>query len=359
MVSVKLDRARLGQSGLTVADVGRSFVEATSSSRFVNPGYWGELSSGFGYLVQLQVPPKRMDSAREIGLISVKQTDKEKLYLQDVATIKEGTMPAQYDRLNQRRVISMTGNLEGRDLGHVATEIEAAIKRVGDPPRGVRVEIKGQAAPMKEMFNGLAWGLLLSVVSILILLTAYFQSPMLAMVAVFAVPAVLSGVVLALLVTGTTLNIQSFMGAVMAVGVAVANAILLVTFAEQRRKELPDTPSRASDAAIEGGTRRLRPILMTSLAMLAGMVPMALGLGDGGDQTAPLGRAVIGGVLAATLATLLVLPAVFTSVRSIFSSVQSASLDPADSESPHYRPHEMAEPSHEPHHEPRPEAGHA
>ena len=198
---------------------------------------------------------------------------------------------------------------------------------------------------MREMFSGLAIGLVLSVVSILILLTAYFQSPKLAGVAVFAVPAVLSGVVLSLLATGTTLNIQSFMGAVMAVGVAVANAILLVTFAEQRRKEMPDTPTRAAEAAVEGGSRRLRPILMTSLAMLAGMVPMALGLGDGGDQTAPLGRAVIGGVLAATFATLFVLPAVFTVVRSS-SSTSSASLDPADPASTHYKPHEMAETTH-------------
>lgn len=345
VVSVKLDRAKLGQSGLTVADVGRSFVEATSSSRFVTPNYWGEATTGFGYLVQLQVPPKRMDSAREVGLIGVKQTDKDRLMLQDVASIKEGTMPAEYDRLNQRRLISLLGNVEGTDLGRVASAIDAAIKRVGDPPRGVRVDVRGQISPMREMFTGLASGLALSVVSILILLTAYFQSPKLAGVAVFAVPAVLSGVVLALLATRTTLNIQSFMGAVMAVGVAVANAILLVTFAEHRRKELPETPTRAADAAIEGGSRRLRPILMTSLAMLAGMVPMALGIGDGGDQTAPLGRAVIGGVLAATFATLFVLPAVFTSVRS-GSSTSSASLDPADPTSTHYKPDEMKETTH-------------
>ncbi len=344
-VAVKLDRAKLGQSGLTVADVSKSFVEATSSSRFVTPNYWGDAMSGFGYLVQLQVPPKRMDSSREVGLISVKQSDKGQVLLQDIGTIQEGTMPAQYDHLNQRRLISLTGNVEGSDLGRVAAEIDAAIKRVGNPPRGVRVDLRGQISPMREMFSGLAVGLALSVVSILILLTAYFQSPKLAAVAVFAVPAVLSGVVLSLLITHTTLNIQSFMGAVMAVGVAVANAILLVTFAEQKRKEMLDTPQRAADAAVEGGTRRLRPILMTSLAMLAGMVPMALGLGDGGDQTAPLGRAVIGGVLAATFATLFVLPAIFTVVRS-GSSTRSASLDPADPDSPHYKPDEMAGATH-------------
>jgi multidrug efflux pump subunit AcrB len=339
-IDVKLDRARIGQSGVTVADVARSFVEATSSSRFVLPMYWTETATGFGYLVQVQVPPRRMNASNEVGLIGVKQTDKGQLLLQDVATIKEGTAAAQYDRLNLRRMISLTGNIEGSDLGRVSTEIDAAVARAGPPPRGVRVEVRGQIEPMREMFGGLATGLGLSVVSILILLTAYFQSPKLAVVAVSAVPAVLSGVALALLATGTTLNIQSFMGAIMAVGVAVANAILLVTFAEQRRRELPDTPNRAADAAAEGATRRLRPILMTSLAMLAGMIPMALGLGDGGDQTAPLGRAVIGGLLASTATTLLILPAVFTAVRS-GQGTGSASLDPADPDSSHYRPDDM------------------
>jgi multidrug efflux pump subunit AcrB len=339
-VEVKLNRAKIGQSGVTVADVSRSFVEATSSSRFVLPMYWTETATGFGYFVQVQVPPRRMNTTSEVGLIGVKQTEKNQLLLQDVATIKEGAAPAQYDRLNLRRMISLTANIEGSDLGRVASEIDAAIARAGDAPRGVRVEVRGQVQPMREMFSGLAAGLGLSVVAILILLTAYFQSPKLAGVAVSAVPAVLSGVVLMLLATGTTLNIQSFMGAIMAVGVAVANAILLVTFAEQRRTELPDSPTRAADAALEGATRRLRPILMTSLAMLAGMVPMALGLGEGGDQTAPLGRAVIGGILASTATTLLILPAVFTMVRSGQGTV-SASLDPTDPSSPHYRPEEI------------------
>ena len=343
-IAVDLDRAKLGESGLTAADVSRSLVAATSSSRYVLPNYWADRAAGFGYQVQVQVPPRRMDSAREIGLVGVKQTDGGQVLVQDVATVREGTTPGEFDRLNLRRLISLTANVEGADLGRVAEGIDAAISRAGEPPRGVRVEVRGQVQPMREMFGGLATGLGLSVVAILILLTAYFQSPKLAAVAVFAVPAVLSGVVLALLATGTTLNIQSFMGAVMAVGVAVANAILLVTFAESRRRELPAGPETAAVAAVEGAGRRLRPILMTSLAMLAGMVPMALGLGEGGDQTAPLGRAVIGGVLAATASTLLVLPAVFAAARGR-SPTASASLDPADPHSPLYRPDETADPA--------------
>jgi multidrug efflux pump subunit AcrB len=163
------------------------------------------------------------------------------------------------------------------------------------------------------------------------LLTGYFQSACLALIAVAGVPAVLCGVIIALLLTGTTLNIQSFMGAIMAIGVAVANAILLVTFAERYRRQ----GQSALEAAIEGARTRVRAILMTSLAMTAGMIPMALGLGEGGDQTAPLGRAVIGGLLASTIATLGLLPAVFALVMGR-SSIGSVSLSPTDPESPFF-----------------------
>ena len=164
-----------------------------------------------------------------------------------------------------------------------------------------------------------------AVAAIFLLLTAYFQSIRLALVSVAAVPAVLAGVVITLLLTGTTLNLQSYMGAIMAVGVAVANSILLVTFAERSRID----GKSASEAGAEGARTRMRPILMTSAAMIAGMMPMALGIGEGGDQVAPLGRAVIGGLLASTATTLLILPAVFAFVMG-GSSARSASLDPYD-----------------------------
>jgi multidrug efflux pump subunit AcrB len=199
--------------------------------------------------------------------------------------------------------------------------------------------VRGQVVPMQQMFGGLAGGkfyegltlgLGMAVVAIFLLLTAYFQSVRLALVAVSAVPAVVAGVSVVLWLTQTTLNIQSFMGAIMAIGVAVANAILLVTFAERSRR----AGGGAIAAAVEGAQTRLRPILMTSCAMLAGMVPMALALGEGGEQTAPLGRAVIGGLGAATLATLLVLPSVFAIIQGR-SSTRSVSLDPDDPDSPY------------------------
>jgi multidrug efflux pump subunit AcrB len=206
-------------------------------------------------------------------------------------------------------------------------------------PHGVQVDVRGQVKPMREMFRDLQYGLGVSIVVIFLLLTAYFQSVRLSLTAVAAVPAVLCGVVLALLITRTTLNLQSFMGAIMAVGVAVANAILLVTFAEKHR--LAGRP--ASEAAILGAKGRARAILMTSLAMTFGMLPMALGLGEGGDQTAPLGRAVIGGLLASTIATLGILPAVFALLMS-GASTRSPSLSPTDPESRNYHPdsHEVS-----------------
>jgi multidrug efflux pump subunit AcrB len=333
-VDVHLDRERLGKSGVTVGDVTRSVVAATSSSRYVVPNYWADLSSGNGYQVQVQIPTPRMDSPDQVGLVPVKKTPTGQLLVRDVADVAEGTAPAEYDRYNLRRLISLTANVEGSDLGSVSAEIEKALKRAGPPPRGVTVDLRGQVAPMREMFHGLAVGLVLSVGAIFLLLTAYFQSPKLALVSVASVPAVLAGVAVSLWLTNTTLNVQSFMGAIMAIGVAVANAILLVTFAERHRKA---GNGGATVAAVEGAWRRLRPILMTSGAMLAGMIPMALALGEGGEQTAPLGRAVIGGLVAATLTTLLVLPAVFAAVQNR-SGTASVSLDPADPDSPHYHP---------------------
>ncbi|HEY7307974.1 MAG TPA: efflux RND transporter permease subunit [Gemmataceae bacterium] len=326
-IEVDVDRQRAGLSGATANDVSRSLVSATSSSRFVVPNYWADPNTGIGYQVQVEIPPFRMDSPSAIGQVPVTSRSGKDLMLRDVAAFRRGTMPGEYDRYNMKRVVSLTANIEGEDLGRVTDRIAAALGEAGEPPRGLTVEPRGQIVPFREMFGGLALGLGLAVVVILLLLTAYFQSVRLALVAVSAVPAVVAGVAVMLLATGTTLNIQSFMGAIMAIGVAVANAILLVTFAERSRRE--GVPPRK--AALEGARHRLRPILMTSCAMLAGMVPMALALGEGGEQVAPLARAVIGGLAASTLATLLVLPSVFAAIQG--GRVASASLDPDDPES--------------------------
>ena len=338
-VEVEMDRERAGLSDVTVQSMSRALLSATSSSRYLALNYWGELSSGNGFQVQVQVPPPRMNSAQEVGQIPVKQTPDKQVLLRDVAGVSEGTRPGEYDRLDLRRYISLTGNIEGSDLGRVAAAIDQAVQRAGPPPRGVEMEVRGQVAPMRQMFGGLAAGLALSVVAIFLLLTAYFQSSKLALAAVAVVPAVLVGVAALLLLTRTTLNIQSFMGAIMSIGVAVSNSILLVTFAERHRRGGPAGLTGAISAAVEGARHRLRPILMTSCAMLSGMVPMALALGEGGEQTAPLGRAVIGGLAASTLTTLFLLPALFALLQSR-SDTRSVSLDPRDPESVYHQPQE-------------------
>ena len=328
-VEGKLNRPLAGASGVTAQSVTNSIVAATSSSRFVVPNYWQDPATGIGYQVQVEIPIARMNSAKEIGLVPINRPNqKDQLFLQDVADIREGVVPGEYDRYNMKRVVSITANIQGEDLGRVAAHIDRAIAAAGEAPRGVKVDVRGQIESMRQMFTGLSYGLALAVLAISLLLWAYVQSLRLSAAVMLTAPAVIAGVAVALLATGTTLNIQSFMGAIMAVGVAVANAILLVTFAERARRE----GASPVDAALAGAKARLRPILMTTCAMVAGMVPMALAIGEGGEQVAPLGRAVIGGLLAATATTLLVLPAIFAIMQGR-AGTQSVSLDPDDPES--------------------------
>jgi multidrug efflux pump subunit AcrB len=347
-LDVTVDREKAGLSGVTAADVGNALAPATLSSRFTKPLYWRDAKTNIAYQVQVELPASKMTSATELGTVPIKPTANGQLLVRDVAAITEGKMPGQIDAYNMRATVSMSANIRGDDLGRVAKQIDAALLIAGQPPRGAIVEVRGQVAPMKQMFGllafappwqvpilqwfgGLTGGLFVAVVAIFLLLTAYFQSVRLALIVVSTAPIVVAGVFLALMVTRTTLNIQSFMGAIMAIGVAVANAILLVTFAERARR----SGIGALEAAVDGARHRLRPILMTSCAMIAGMLPMALGIGEGGEQTAPLARAVIGGLALATLATLMVLPSVFAVVQAR-AKTASVSLDPDDRESVHY-----------------------
>jgi multidrug efflux pump subunit AcrB len=332
-VNIELDRERAGLSGVTAQDIARSVVTATSSSRFVVPNYWPDPKTGIGYQVQVEIPYQTMNSIGEIERVPIQKPGLDRqVLLRDVATVQKGTMPGQFNRYNMKRSVGLTANIAGEDLGRVSGRIDQALKRAGAPPKGATVDVRGQIAPMNEILQGLLVGLGMSIVVILLLLTANFQSVKLALVVISTTPAVIAGVVVMLWATKTTINLQSFMGAIMAIGVAVANAILLVTFAERHRR---DEAVDSGKAAVEGAQGRLRPILMTSCAMIAGMLPMAVGWGEGGEQTAPLGRAVIGGLAAATLATLVVLPTVFALVQGN-ATRNSASLDPHDPESPRF-----------------------
>jgi multidrug efflux pump subunit AcrB len=327
-IQVNVDRERAGQLGVSVDQVGRSFAAATSSSRFVAPNYWADPRTGIAFQVQVEVPQPQMSSIDDLRVVPVTQNQAAHPLLGDVARIENGTIVGEYDRINGQRMVTLSANIGGEDLGRVATRIDQAIARAGTPPRGATVTVRGQIASMRETLINIGAGLAVAVVVIFLLLAANFQSLRLAFVVVSTVPAVLSGVVLMLALTRTTLNVQSFMGAIMGIGVAVANAILLVTFAEQARP----TAGSALQAAIGAARARMRPVLMTSAAMIAGMVPMALAFGEGAEATAPLGRAVIGGLAAATVATLVVLPSIY-SLAQQSARATSPSMHPDDPDS--------------------------
>ena len=344
-VEVKIDRERAGLSGTTVNQITRSVVAATSSSRFVVPNYWPDPKSGIGYQVQVEIPQRQLQTLDDLGAVPIQrpQDQSQPLLLRDVAQLQNNTAPGQFDRYNMKRELSLTANISGSDLGHVAADVTKVLERVkrnddavkdelaksGAKPGRVTYELRGQIPPLRLILSGLGVGFVLAVLVIFLMLSANFQSFRLALAAVSTAPAVVCGAMLSLWLTGSTLNIQSFIGAIMGIGVAMANAILLLTFAEQDRRG----GHTAAEAAVVGASSRLRPILMTSCAMLAGMIPMALALGATGQQTAPLARAVIGSLIAATAATLLVLPAVFALFQSKASRA-TGSLDPTDPASP-------------------------
>lgn len=327
-IDIKVDRERAGQLGVTMDQVGRSLAAATSSSRFTQPNYWRNPSSGIAYQVQVQMPQYMVHSIEDVESVPAMPGGTAHPLVGDVAQISYGTMPGEYDRYNQQRMITITANIMGKDLGTTANEVLAAIQRAGEPPRGVAVNMRGQVTPMNQTLFGLKIGLAVAIVVIFLLMTSYFQSFRVAIAVLSSIPAVIAGVIVALWITGTTLNVQSFMGSIMAIGVSVANAILLVTFAEQERR----SGQEPDQAAVEGAKNRFRPILMTSAAMITGMIPMAAALSEGSEQTAPLGRAVIGGLMASTLAVLLVLPLVFAIIQRNARS-GFVSLHPDDAES--------------------------
>ena len=335
-VSVDMSREQAGIRGLTVNQVGQTLADAAASSRYTIPAFWADLKSGIAYQVQVEVPQRHITSVKDIQKlpIPVKYSSSYAgvIPLNKFATVTSTVSVGEYDRYDMLRMVSVAANIYGADLGKVSREVKRAMATIAkDRPKGVTVFLRGQITPLQEMMDGFAFGLALSLIVIFLVLSANFQSIKLAVTVLSTVPAVLSGVAIALLLTHTTINIESFMGSIMSIGVAVANAILLVDFAERFRME----GMGAVHGAVDGAASRLRPILMTALAMLAGMVPMALGLSEGGSQTAPLGRAVIGGLSVATIATLFLLPMAFAVIQGK-AALKSPSLDPDDPKSAQY-----------------------
>jgi multidrug efflux pump subunit AcrB len=320
-MQVHIDRERAGLLGVRMTDATRSLVAATASSRFTVPNYWADPKTGVSYSLQVQVPQGQMRGTEDLLNLPVSAGTARTALLRNFASVSEGSVVGQYDRYNMARTVSVIANLESVALGTAARLVERVLIELPPPP-GVQVQIRGQIPLLRELEAGLKTGLLVAVVVILLLLTANFQSLRLALVVLCSIPAVVAGVVLCLWTFGITFNLQSFMGTVMAVGVSVSNAILLVSFAVRAQRS--GLPRR--EAAIRSVTGRARPIVMTSLAMIAGMIPMA----TGGTSSEPLARAVLAGLLFSTVATLLVLPAAY----SLFASKDAspASLDPDDPE---------------------------
>jgi multidrug efflux pump subunit AcrB len=338
-VPVNIDRQRTGLSDMTVRDVTSSLLVGTSSSRYVVRNYWRDAKSGVDYQVQVQVPTQRMDRPEQVETLPLlKVSADSNLLLRDVAKVRSGTVPGQIDRLSMQRYLSVIANVEGEDLGRASHRIQQAIDRAGEPPRGVRVLVRGQVRPMRELFQTLALGLAVAVFVILVLLTGYFQSFRMGLVSIGGVPGVICGVAVILLATHTTLNIESFMGSIMCIGVSVANSVMLTTFMDNYWR----SGTSAAEAAVKGARDRLRPVLMTAIAMILGTIPMALALEKGSEMTAPLGRAVIGGLVVSTFATMLIVPALFVLLLN-GADRSSPSIDPDDPDSRHYDRQESAE----------------
>ena len=311
-IDVQIDRARAGQLGVTVQEIGHAIVASTYSSRFVSPIFWRD-PHGEAYQVQMDIPQSEMTSLKDIENLPIPSaTSGRQVYLRDVATVINDKMVGEYDHYNKRRQVAIVANLANHDLGRAGDSVNTAIASLGPRPKGVQVNVRGQVPSMRDTFGSLMLGVGFAVVCILLMLVGYFQSLALSFVVVSVIPAIFAGVVTMLLLTNTTVNVQSFMGAIMAVGVGVANSILVVVFQENLRHR----GKTANEAAVEGAASRLRPVLMTSIAMMAGMIPMALGLGEGGERQAPLGRAVMGGLAASTASVLLVLPLLYSWVQN-------------------------------------------
>ncbi len=323
-ININVDRNKLILMGLSMDNVSKSIIDVTSSSRYTNKNLWLDDKTNYTYLTQVQVPEFNMNSLEELQSVPLVSGHMRPV-LGDIASMTIDTLPGEYDRSGPRRFITLSANLYHKDLGSATSAVQKAIDEMGKPPAGLVPEIKGMSSLLIETLGSLQSGLLAAIVVILLLLAASYQSFPLSFCVLSTVPAVLLGSLVTLLLTGATLNLQSYMGIIMSIGVSVANAILIVTNAESLRLQYKD-PLRA--AVVSAGIR-MRPILMTSLAMIAGMIPMASGLGEAGDQSAPLGRAVIGGLIFSTFAALLIVPLVYGWIQQK-KSFKSVSLFPGD-----------------------------
>jgi len=320
-LDVNVDRTKAAQGGYSERDVATSVLNSLSGSFQVTPMFFINWKNMVAYSIVAQTPQYKMESMQDLENIPINRASSSAEprastpnpeILGDIASVNRGDEMAVVNHYNIRRVVDVYANVQGRDLGSVSRQINRIL--AGDEkslPRGTFITLKGQVDTMRTSYLGLLGGLGFSIVLVYLLIVVNFQSWVDPFIIITALPAALAGIVLFLFLTRTTLSVPALMGAIMCMGVATANSILVVSFAKTRLEE----HGNAVQAAIEAGITRFRPVIMTALAMIIGMVPMALGLGDGGEQNAPLGRAVIGGLLCATVATLIFVPSVFALIH--------------------------------------------
>jgi multidrug efflux pump subunit AcrB len=309
---INVDRTRASAMGLTQSDVANSMLVSLSGTAQVAPNYWLD-ARGANYRVIVQTPQYALDSLEKLGSTPVvARSAREVQLLGNLATAERRAGTAVVNHYNVQPVFDIYAAVEDRDLAAVSREVDRIVEDLRPTlPPGTTIQVRGQVQSMKSSFAGLAGGLVIAILLVYFLMVVNFQSWLDPFIIAMALPGALAGILWMLCATHTTINVPSLMGAIMAMGVATANSILMVTFANDRREEGAD----ARTAALDAGFTRLRPVLMTAFAMIIGMLPMSLGLGEGGEQNAPLGRAVIGGLLFATVSTLFFVPLVYSVLR--------------------------------------------
>ncbi len=323
-IKLNIDRLKAGQLNITADQVAKSIVPATTSSRFTTPSYWLDKTTGTAYQVQVQYPEYKMNSTVQLETVPVSSGNGNTHYLNEVADWNRTTIVGEYDRLNQQRYITITANVFRQDLGSVFKKTQLVIDSVSKSFNGTKISMRGQPILLQQTLSDLRYGLIIAIVVIFLIMVIFFQSFRIAITALSVIPAVIAGALLLLLITGKTINIQSYMGTIMATGVAIANGVLYISSAEFLRRN-----GNTKDLHLKAASLRMRPILMTSIAMIAGMIPMSLGATEGGDQTAPLAVAVIGGLIFSAISVLFFLPQLYNwSIGR--KKYHSVSLDPDD-----------------------------
>jgi len=330
-LQVDVDRTRAAELGMSERDVANNALVSLSSSILIAPSFFLNPDNNVNYTVAVQIPPERLNSLERLRAVPFTPAAANPLLqpgvspapsgapeaqaqtLADISTVYHAVSAENITHYTVQRVLDVEADVEGRDLGSVSSDIQKSIDSLKPLPPGTRITLRGQNQVMNQSFRSLALGLVLAILLVYFLMVVLFQSWLDPFIIMMAVPGALVGILWMLALSGTTINVESLMGSIMAVGIATANSILLVSFANDIRVEKGVAPA---EAALEAGKTRLRPVLMTAIAMIIGMLPMALAMGEGGEQNAPLGRAVIGGLMFATIVTLFVVPVIYTLLRT-------------------------------------------